>query len=348
MRSDRMGWDETPQAYQLVNLFANHTAQEMTSTDGQRLIAAELQFPIAEYHNWAPRPTIREPFSKLLEIRGRVDLIVKNFPGNPDLQFRKAAALLKKYRKQNAVPEMRIAYKLAQSALVSGWDPELKKRFAALSEFFKEYKDYFLSYTNKDSGRTNTDFAKTFYPETKQYIKTCSITANLLARQVVEHLSGLSGFFDKQQILLGDAVRAKIVCGAATALVFIQLVSRAMLESEQNETDNWCFQEYMAYKCDDECACDVARGRTRLFIFLIAEKPVPGNPAEAVRPFSDLRDAYKPWHDHMLELATQTLERSSCGKLKEQIEVIARQIHEFRHSILDSVVNEEFAAGLSY
>jgi len=346
-------WAASPEAHILIDLFADHTAEEIKTAEGQRLIAGAFQFAVAEYSDRIQRPSFREPFVKLLEIRKRVDLIADNFPGNSEAQFRKATALLKKYRKQIAISEMRIAYKFIERALAPGWSQDLKEKCASISQFFEKYMDYFLSYTNKRADQINADFTKAFYPETKALLRTFGMTANLLARQIIEHLSGLSGFYDKKNVELGDKIREEIVGSANSSLVFLQIVSRVMLDPGQDEEQNWCFQEYIAYKDDNFCSCSLARGRVRLFIFLIAEKSVRGNPAEAVRPFADLRDAYKPWHDHMLELATMTLEttaleRSSREKLKEQIEAVAQKIHAFRHLLLDSVVYDEFAADLAY
>jgi hypothetical protein len=132
------------------------------------------------------------------------------------------------------------------------------------------------------------------------------------------------------------------VSGASSALAFLQVVSKAMLDPGQDEQQNWCFKEYCAYKSGD-IHSRLGRDRRRLFIFLIAERAVHGRPAEAVKPFADLREGYKPWHDHMLELATATLACISRAALKEQIESVAQQIHLFRHSVLDSVVPDEFA-----
>jgi len=141
--------------------------------------------------------------------------------------------------------------------------------------------------------------------------------------------------------LLGDQIREEVVSGATCSLAFLQVVSKAMLGPDQDEEKNWCFKEYSAYKSGDRLDSTLARTRPRLFIFLIAERSVQGNPAEAVRPFADLRDAYRPWHDHMLQLKTTTLDRMSRVALKEQIESVARQVHEFRHS--KSTLAREYA-----
>jgi hypothetical protein len=46
----------------------------------------------------------------------------------------------------------------------------------------------------------------------------------------------------------------------------------------------------------------------------------------------------------MLELATITLDCFSRVTLREQIETIAQQAHEFRHAVLDAAVPDDFAA----
>jgi hypothetical protein len=160
-----LDWTTTPEAKVLITLFVDHTADEMKTTNGQRLIANAFQFPIAEYTPRAQRQAFREPFVKLLELRMRVDSIKAT--RDVEAQCRRAGALLKKYRKQNAAAEMWIARNFIERSFYPEWDKTLRERLTDISNFFEQYKDYFLSYTNKHAHRTNTDFSKTFYPETK-------------------------------------------------------------------------------------------------------------------------------------------------------------------------------------
>ena len=274
-----------------------------------------------------------------------MDHTAVSYPGDPDAQYGKATALLKKYRRQNLKVELDIARRFVLTALASGWEIALQKRFSEVATFLG-YQDYFLSYTNMRSDEINYTFRDAFYGETKTYFRKYGSKTNLLARQIVVHLSGLSGFYDKDKILGGDEIRAELEAGARSALVFIQIISKGLLDPERDEATNWCFREYCYYGSDEEATPSVARSRKRKYRFLVAEQRGRElrEPARAIEPLSEVRDAYKPWFDQMLRLDVDVLECARPDALKYQIERIGREISLFRNSVLDDIVPDEFAA----
>ena len=227
-------------------------------------------------------------FRSLISIRWMVDYIADAFRNDLDAQCNKAQALLKHYRRQNTMPELRAARRIIEGVLYPGWGlrADLQTRFTHVADFFEQYTDYFLSYTNKEADVVNQSFRKAFFDENRSLFRKYGQTVNLLARQTVQHFTGLSGFYDKQEIIGGDEIRPELVRGAQSAIVLVQILAKALLEPKYAKSENYCFQEYEAYKLGDSKSPDFVRRRRRKYRFLLAEQPEPTarKPAEAVKP----------------------------------------------------------------
>lgn len=103
-------------------------------------------------------------------------------------------------------------------------------------------------------------------------------------------------------------------------------------------------------RVSDPAASRIAQTRERKYKFLVAEKQTQDTrePARAVEPLSEVRDAYKGWFHQMLTIKVDVLERQPRDKLRDQIEKIGREISLFRNSVLDKIVPYEFFPDVIY
>jgi hypothetical protein len=341
-------WTIDPQSKALIELFVSHSSEVMTGPGGPKLVCGGLGWPAKDYDSLSQRSPFRDVFKKLLHIRIHVDRIADTYSGDTDEQCNVAQTLLKHFRGRNAMRDLYLARRMIEATLAPAWAPRQNLRFAQVGDFFEQYRDYFLSYTNKRADDVNYRYRNTFDYDVQALFEQYKQTANLLARQTVTHFSGLYGYYDKNEILGGDEVRAAIVKGANSALVLVQLLTRPLLDPTYEEFENYCFQEYTAYTEGDDTTPEFVRKRDRKYRFLLAESTDQERkkPAEVLKPLAEVQDAYAGWFQEMLDRHVDVLDCNSREGLKSQLEEIGRQIDSVRRDVLNVVVPLDYVAVL--
>jgi hypothetical protein len=338
-------WSKAPEASKLKELFSQYRADTLSGGGGRELICQKFGRRPADYEELARGSAYATAYTYLDQMRRRIDQISDRQSGNPTAQSRQALALLKSYRKENRFEDIQVCSDLIRGALLPTWGPAERREFDEGAAFLQEFVDYFLSYSNRNAELINGRFRRAFSRSTRDLVRELETKVNLVALQIVGLLkndNGLAGFYDADQVKLGDAIKDSIFAGAGSAIVFVQLVVRPMLIKPTSE-ENWCFREYRVYDGDEVLPGAKALGRPRSYAFLIGEELPPGSvrPAEAVRP-AILHSDYEPWYDRMSELKVMTLDPSHTARLRRQIEQLAGEIRDFRDEVLDWVVAEQF------
>lgn len=328
-------WLDKPEGRVLLEVFASNSEDQL-QRHGRTKICSAFGIPEALYSELSRNKNYATAYSNISEIRKRVDDVLRRRSAPDALQVALALALLKGYRRRHAFPEFQACYRILQGAAYVHWPPEQKALFVK-NVLTLRLSDYFLSYTNRMAAETNHHFRKAFLGMTAQLAKNPRTTINLIAAEIARRftLHNLKGFYDMDDIQLGDEVRARITQGAAESIVFVQVVERALFEQPPMGTVNWCFTEFQSYE-----GSPVANR----FAFLIGARLQPCPiPVEALRP-AVLPLGYDGWLEKMQAHKAEILE-NSAGKLQDQLDVVATKVMTMIEATLDTITSEEFVYG---
>lgn len=189
--------------------------------------------------------------------------------------------------------KMEVFHLLVNEVLKDEWTPKQKEHFNAVAEIFRDYHNYFLSYTNHLAQAINQAY-KIIYEailSKEDYTGENFSKRNLLAKAFhrVLHLRNIrKGFFDLDSIRLSQDIDDKVTANASKSIAFIQLISLASFEYNE---PNWSYIEYKTYAKSRDAFKQDAKyrsGFSPLLFYVFTEKNVV--PQESLIP-----DDYKEW-----------------------------------------------------
>ncbi|HUM47153.1 MAG TPA: hypothetical protein PLD84_09500 [Chitinophagales bacterium] len=230
------------------------------------------------------KKNLDELTSKALNTKDRVTAAL-NFCWK-EANFNKSEATVFCYK-------MEVFHQLVNEMLKEEWTPMQKEHFNAVSQIFRDYHNYFLSYTNHLAQAINQAY-KIIYEailSKEDYTSDDFSKRNLLARAFhrVLHMRNLQkGFFDLDSIRLSQDINDKVTAHASKSIAFIQLLSKASFEYNE---PNWSYIEYKMYSKSRDVFKQNAKyrsGFSPLLFYVFAEK-------NAVPQDSLIPDDYKEW-----------------------------------------------------
>jgi hypothetical protein len=194
-----------------------------------------------------------------------------------------------------------------------------------------DWRDFFVSYTNRDAPATNSQF--------RQLIRGClgktpvrqENNSNFLARVITRHLrryEGLSGFFDEESLQVGEHIMHGVDVYCRTAFALVQLIEPLALDKEP--PTNWCFHEYRTFSGNPELKALFGDKERHFFI-------LAGADLASIRP-ANLSAAYQKWVERIETVKVIPLADQRTTMLRAQIKQIARQIVALRAEIVDAWV----------
>jgi hypothetical protein len=193
-----------------------------------------------------------------------------------------------------------------------------------------DWKDFFLSYTNRDAPSTNQQL--------RDLVKSClgknppsdPKSPNFVARVLAHHLQGyhtLSGFFDQSSIKAGEDIPDKVDDYCQSCFGFVQLVEPIMFGREPPK--NWCFHEYRQFT-DAPLVRDLLAGKSRHYFILIQKE------LKDVLPAGGGAAAYKQWLEHMSRLRHVSLAGHKNESLRQEMKEVAEQILKLRAEVVEA------------
>ena len=207
------------------------------------------------------------------------------------------------------------------------WDSPEQTAYDQKKELL-EWKDFFLSYTNRD-GATNERF--------RALVKSCfskyPLTGgnfNYVAQVISHHLQGyqhLSGFFDRDKLKVGEDIQEKVDEYCRRCFAFVQLVEPLTFSREPPK--NWCFHEYQQFSANSKISKALGNKDRHCFV-LIDEKLKDLLPA-------NIPPVYAEWSARMgrvLTISISGYKRNAV--LMPQLKEIAKQILKVRAEIIDA------------
>jgi hypothetical protein len=299
---------------ELLKLYCDHSTQAIEAADGKLLLAA---FGVKQPDELIAIPGYPEAFALVSECASIVDNLAAKHPA-PDDQVRESLRTLRRMVDDGDECRLREAWPPAQQALYD------EKRQIL------EWRDFFVSYTNRDAPAINQQFRDLIKSCLGSTPKGAQLQANYLARVITRHLrryQQLSGFFDEDNLQVGENLQDAVDGFCTKAFAFVQLIEPLSFDKEPPH--NWCFHEYKRFS-ENPAIVGLVGDKNRHYFVLTDPQLSAIQPASLFPPFAgwvqridDLRHAHIAVKD----------ERNTT--LRAKIKEIATQILALRSEIID-------------
>jgi len=309
---------------ELIEIYTTHSAAEIES-DGALLL---LHFRVATMDDLLAIKGYPEAFVLVSSCAALIDGIAARSAAMDD-QMRGGVRLLRRMLDDGEpAAKCDATRKLLEGSLYRKWPDALQKLYDKKIEIL-EWRDFFVSYTNRDAPARNYQFRSLIKSSLGMVPRGESDRVNYLARVLTRHLrrrQGLTGFFDEDNLKVGETVQGEVdkYCGRAFALV--QLIEPLTFEREPPR--NWCFYEYSLFS-DSPAIVQLLGSKDRHF-FILTEAEL-----QTLRP-ANLAASYSAWFDRIGRVRKTCLVNERDTTLHAKINEIATQILALKAEIVDA------------
>ncbi len=260
-----------------------------------------------------------------------VDGIVTRYPDS-EAQARASVRLLRRMIDDGeSTRKITATRRLVEGRLYEAWPPPQKDLYDRKKDIL-EWRDFFVSYTNRDAPAINHQFRLLIRSSLGLTPRGEDNKSNYLARVITRHLrryQGLSGFFDENDLKVGENIKDKVDRFCTRAFALVQLIEPLALEKEPPQ--NWCFHEYSKFTLNPDIV-GLLGDKDRHFFLLV------GGRLDDVRPAS-LASTYQPWLDRIERLKYISLQDERNAALRAKIQKIATEILKLRAEIVDAWID---------
>ena len=228
----------------LLKLYCDYTTYAIEESDGKLLLDT---FGVGQPEALIAIPGYPATFAAISECALIVDHIAAKYP-SPDDQTRESLRTLRRML-DDGTPETKIeaVRTIVEGRLYKVWPAE-QQVFYDQKKQILEWRDFFVSYTNRDAPAINRQF--------QDLIKSClgfvprgpQLQTNYLARVIARHLrryQQLSGFYDDENLQVGENIQHKVDEYCTKVFAFVQIIEPLSFDKEPPH--NWCFHEYRCF-----------------------------------------------------------------------------------------------------
>jgi hypothetical protein len=311
---------------ELLKLYCAHSTQAIEAADGKLLLDA---FGVVQPDALVAIPDYPEAFALVSECASIVDNLAAKHPA-PDEQVRESLRTLRRMVDDGSpAKKVDTARALVECRLLRAWPPAQQALYDEKRQIL-EWRDFFVSYTNRDAPATNQQF--------RDLIKSClgsapkgtQLQANYLARVITRHLrryQQLSGFFDEDNLQVGENIQDAVDGYCTKVFAFVQLIEPLSFDKEPPR--NWCFHEYKRFS-DNPAIVSLLGDKDRHYFILTDPQLSEIQPANLQPPFT----GWVKRIDH-LKQSHIDLSGERNTTLRAKIKGIATQILALRSEVID-------------
>ena len=311
---------------ELLKLYCDHSTAAIEAADGELLLNC---FNVGKPEDLLAIEGYPEAFALVSACASGIDSLAARYP-NADDQVRESLRLLRRMI-DDGEPAKRVdaTRGLVEGRLSKSWPPGQKTLYDRKKQIL-EWRDFFVSYTNRDAPATNHQF--------HGLIKSCLGTtpkggqtgSNYLARVITRHLrryQGLSGFFDEDNLKVGEDILDEVDGYCTKAFALVQLIEPLTFDKEPPR--NWCFHEYQQFS-ENPALVSLLGDKSRHYFILTDQ-------LSALQP-ANLFPRYAGWCKRIGELkqAHISVDGERNTTLRSKIKNIATQILALRTEIIDA------------
>jgi hypothetical protein len=311
---------------ELTKLYCNHSTEAIESADGKLLLDC---FGVAQPEALLAIQDYPEAFALVSECAAIVDNLTAKYP-TPEVQVRESIRMLRRMIDDGDQPKkLDTARALVEGRLRTSWPPQERMLYDEKVQIL-EWRDFFVSYTNRDAPAINQQF--------RALIKSClgstpkgeQSKSNYLARVVTRHLrryQQLTGFFDEDNLQVGENLQEAVDKFCTKAFALVQLIEPLTFDKEP--PTNWCFHEYKRFT--ENPAIVALFGKKDRHYFVLTDPSL-----SAIQP-AGLIPSYVGWVQRIesLRQAHIALDGERNMTLRAKIKDVAAQILTLRAEIID-------------
>lgn len=312
----------------LIDLFACHNVEEIEAKNGEFL---KKIFGDSSYPGLLADDTYQKYYEMLKGLRKNLNDALTE---QEHLEQAKGCLQLLKEAKESPSKEyMEILSELIRKGVYDKWRKDAQEYYNTGRDMITIWKDFFLSYTNRNLPETNNDFKDTLcHVLGETYFKEKMEKVNCVARLIVHYLinqNNLIPFFDQDNLTCGDEINEEILENCRSVYAFVQLVEPVIFQAEENNQKNWCFFEFKTF--DDWSSSNHLRNYKRYY-FILTEKKETVFPASFPALYNDWKGCIES-HLYINEFSSLNNKR-----VREKIQEIAVQIVKTKKQILQQYI----------
>jgi hypothetical protein len=312
----------------LIRLFADHAVEDIEK-DGSKLLISIVGND--QYRKLTDDLEFIDWLENLKELRDDLDQVLEGVES-----LRQVKACLKWLHDKKEISEMNddkeyflLGVKLLKKRIYTKWNEEQCSYFDRGLEMLVEWKDFFLSYTNRKFHETNNQFEELLSRVLDANIYKDNINKSNCVGQLLFHyldLHGLTCFFDQRNLTCGDILKEEIFKHCTSVYAFVQLVGLSTLYYEDGSI-NWCYQEFKRF---DEWVVKTGTRQSGRFQFVLTSEKKEVFPQR-------LHPSYKDWKKRIDEhIFIENLGEMSCKKLRIKMVELAKAIIKTRDRMLEA------------
>lgn len=305
----------------LIELFAQYSSAEIKENSGERLKNA---VGTEKYDEFTKNHEFKKYFEILKKNRDDLDDAVYGVKGIQ--QVKECLFLLHKKKKQSGEDFNTCAELIKRGIYIKTWKEQQQDYFDFGFEMIAKWRDFFISYTNRNLHETNDDF-KEIIPAVigKELYDKNKDQSNCVPHLIAHYLNknNLDGFFDKHNMTCGDVIENKIFQYCTSVYVFVQLVEMEIFRHREDKT-NWCYLEFEKF---ERWINETGMNHYKRYQFILTD--------EEAFP-AVLHSSYQYWKNKITErVHIKDLIALDKKEIKKKAGELARQIRDTKNQMLE-------------
>ncbi len=317
---------------ELIQLFSQYTVEQIESSNGQLLITA---FGSRRYDRLIEDSAFKKLYTVIVEMKLELEFIQERHKNDADGQAKECLYLIRQ-KTDAREEEIEVLLGLIKKNLYPAWNDALKKLFEKKSSVITSWKDYFISYTNRDAPQTNGLYATLIRQVfLKMPHEDIQVQENFLPKIVVKFFESndLVGFFDCESIKSGEEIEDEVREYCRNVFAFVQVIEHKTF-SKPRDKRNWCFEEYNEFTSSEELE-DICEGAfAGRHHFITIEKKL-----EDMKPINFYPN-FQDWYNHVERVKYIWIHRSDNQIVRREVKKMGDQIFITRNDVISSILRD--------
>jgi hypothetical protein len=277
-------------------------------------------------------------YAKVSGAKEQIEGIQKN---HPDQASQVVACLrhMDEARKESNSALLRAYSGLVQRWFIDArrWDTPARQMYSDRVEFVVEWRDYFLSYTNRGTPAINNEFRPMIEFVLKGKERGSMDDENCVVKIFVKYLveNGTRGFFDLEKIQPGDVIQDEVRKYCTKTFSMVQFIEDSAVAFATVGKRNWCLTEYELFGEARKTLEQFMGKRPANYFVVTPDVKETEDLFPAVEP-----EEYKAWFNEAMEVKAIRLPPDAASQRKWRVEFkrLAKAIIEQRNACMERIL----------
>jgi len=318
----------------LIELYSNYSIIEIKNNCKLLLDAFNIKNSFENNIELIPDIFNKKEYQKyhkiVTEIKNELEIIMENYSNNKDQIYCCLDYIMQTTYEFN-YDKSAILHTLIRKLFQNKWSNIEMEMYVNISYILINWKDYFISYTNRNAYEVNNIYKNIIAEILSDY----DYNKNIIAKIIVKYLSmnNVIVFYDENNLYYGENVKELIEQNCEKAFCFIQIVEPISFKIIDNDDKNWCHIEYCNYKKSKNSITV-----TKNYYFILLDELSNIEPAK-------LPKQYTEWFNEIKDSKFIVLDTNNTLKIRKEMRSLAKTIADsckhIKTEIIDSVINDK-------